>query len=64
MIVRGGPRRKRLRMDFIYIYTGRSWKGHGGGGISSFRNGLAEGVAVEEGYFFGHFFGLEGRTFM
>ena len=47
-----------------HICIGKGRKGRGGGGILLFGDGPVEGVAADEGYFFGHFLGLEGRTLM
>jgi len=46
-----------------YMY-GEGRKGRGGGGIHLLGDGPVAGVVAEEGYFFRHLFGLEGRTFM
>ena len=44
-----------------HICIGKGRKGLGGGGILLFGDGP---VVADEGYFFGNFLGLEGRTFM
>jgi len=52
-----------VEVEESYTY-GEGRKGHGGGGHTFIGDGPVVGVVVEEGYFFRHFFGLEGRTFM
>ena len=48
--------------EVIYVRGGpeRAWWRK----ITFIGEGPVVGVAVEEGYFLGHFFGSEGRTFM
>ena len=46
-----------MEAEDSYMY-GEGWKGRGGGGIRLFGDGPAEGVVVEEGYFFKTFLWL------